>query len=132
MTLLEIEHLLPSGFHDGYLSRLALDFACREAELSLDVLIGGDDQPAGDGYRKCRLIVHDYAFVILEPAIAYRQIGKPRGLGIDRTELRDEDRLAAERAGYEVPPRNFWLALFVYEWNSRIIINARDATLEFP
>jgi hypothetical protein len=26
---------------------------------------------------------------------------------------------------------NFWLALFVYDWNSRIVISARDAEMKF-
>ncbi len=131
MNLIEIEQSLPNGFHDAYLNQLALDFARHEAELSLEVLIGTDDQPGSDKYRKCRLTFHDYAIVMIEPAVAHRDIGKARGLGVDRTELDDEDRLAVAKTGYKIPSDNFWLALFIYEWNSRIIINARDASLEF-
>ena len=130
MNLLEIENLLPNGFHDAYLARLSLDFSRREAEFSIDILTGTDDQPVSDRYRKCRLIIHDYAVVMLEPPVAYRDIRKAKGLGIDRTELSDEERRAVADSGYTIPKDNFWLALFVYEWNSRIVINARDATLE--
>jgi hypothetical protein len=131
MDLLTIENLLPNGFHDAYLIQLTWDFMKREARVLLDVLVGNDDQPASERYRRCLLNIRGCAVVMIEPAIAYREIKSPRGLQIDRTDLNEKDRKAVMEGGYEIPEGNFWLTWFVYEWNSRIIINARDASLEF-
>ena len=131
MDLLTIEELLPNGFHDAYLSELTLDFIGREANILLDVLMANDNQPVGERYKKCRLTLHDCAVVLLEPAVAYREIKAPEGLEVDRTEFGEEDQKRIIEAGYRVPKENFWLALFVYEWNSRIVINARDGKLQF-
>jgi hypothetical protein len=131
MDLRLIEQLLPNGFHDAYLSRLALDFVNRDVELSLRVLVANDDQPASERYRQCRLMLHDYSVLILEPAIAYREIKPSRGLQIDQTQLTDEDYHAFRQVGYNMREGNFWLALFVYDWNSRIVISARDAEMKF-
>jgi hypothetical protein len=126
-----IEQSLPNGFHDAYLTRFALDLVRRDVDLLLDVLMADDDLPRVERYQSCKLTLHDYAVVTLEPAVAYREIKRSEGLEVDRVQLKEEDYRALIEAGYEIPAGNFWLALFVYSWNSRIIINARDATLEF-
>jgi hypothetical protein len=126
-----IEQSLPNGFHDAYLTRFALNLVCRDVELSLNVLMADGDHPRAERYESSKLTLHDYAVVTLEPAVAYREIKRCEGLEVDRVQLKEEDYRALQEAGYEIPVGNFWLALFVYSWNSRIIINARDATLEF-
>ena len=131
MDLQSIEQSLPNGFHDACLTGLALSFPRRDVELLFDALMANDDVPAAERYRRCRLVLRDCAVVILEPAVAYREIRPSEGLQIDQTQLKEKDYQAFKDAGYTVPPANFWLALFVYDWNSRIVVNARDAILEF-
>jgi len=126
-----IERSLPNGFHDAYLTRFTLDLVRRDVDLMLNVLMADDDHPRAERYKSCRLTLHDNAVITLEPAVSYREIKRYEGLEVDRVQLKDEDYRALREAGYEIPVGNFWLALFVYSWNSRIIINARDATLEF-
>jgi hypothetical protein len=131
MDLRLIEQSLPNGFHDAYLSALDLDLVHHDVELSLSVLVANDDQPVSERYKQCRLTLRDYSVLVLEPAIAYREIKPSRGLQIDQTQLNEEDYQAFRQVGYNMREGNFWLALFVYDWNSRIIINARDADLNF-
>jgi hypothetical protein len=131
MDLRLIEQSLPNGFHDAYLSGLDLDFVHHDVELSLSVLVANDDQPVSERYRQCRLTLHDYSVLVLEPPIAYREIKPSRGLQIDQTQLNEEDYQAFRQVGYNMREGNFWLALFVYDWNSRIVISARDADMEF-
>jgi|SRR6267378_2854261 len=131
MDIEQIEQSLLNGFHDAYLTRFALNLVVRDVELSLDVLMADDDHPLAERYRSSKLTLHDYAVVTLEPAVAYREIKLRESLEVDRLRLKEEDYRALREAGYEIPAGNFWLALFVYSWNSRIIISARDATLEF-
>jgi len=131
MDIEQIEQSLPNGFHDAYLTRFAMNLVVRDVELSLHVLIADDDHPRAERYGSSKLTLQDYAVVTLEPAVAYREIKRGEGLEVDRVRLSEEDYRALREAGYEIPAGNFWLALFVYSWNSRIIINARDATLEF-
>ena len=131
IDLLAIEELLPNGFHDAFVHELRLDFIQLKVELVLDVLMACRGEPEDEGYKKCRLTLHDYAAAVLEPAVAYRGAKSPDGLEIDRTVFNEDDQRRIKEAGYKVPDGNFWLAFFVYDWNSRIVINARDATLEF-
>jgi hypothetical protein len=68
---------------------------------------------------------------VLEPAIGYREIKPSEGLQIDQTQLKEEDYQAFRQVGYKIREGDFWLALFVYDWNSRRVISARDADMEF-
>lgn len=131
MDILQIEALLPSGFHDAYILALTMDFVRRDIEFSLNVLMGTAETSTNQAYMRCRFALHDCAIVTFEPAIAYREIKRSKGIEIDRVQLTNKDYEDFKKMGYEVPEENFWLAFFVYEWNSRIVINARDAALEF-
>lgn len=131
MDIEQIEQSLPNGFHDAYLTLFLLNTVRRDIELSLNVLLADDGDLQAERYESCKLTLNDYAVVTLEPAVAYREIKGCDGLEVDRVQLKEEDYRALKEAGYEIPAGNFWFALFVYSWNSRIIINARDATLEF-
>jgi len=130
MDLRLIEESLPNGFHDAYLSGLNLDFIRHHIELSLSVLVGNDDQPVSERYRQCRLTLRDYSVLVLESAVAYREIKPSEGLQIDQTQLKEEDFEFFRQAGYNIREGDSWLALFVYDWNSRIVISARDADME--
>jgi hypothetical protein len=131
MDLEMIEEMLPNGFHDAYLSELRIDLVRREVCLFLYALFGDDDQPEAERYKKCKMTIHNYAAAIIETAVAYREIKGTRGLEVDRTALTEADQRSVTQAGYKIPTENFWLSLFVYAWNSRIIVNAPDATIEF-
>jgi hypothetical protein len=131
MTLEQLEAQLPNGFHDAYLGELDWDFQRREVKVVLYVLVGNDEQPISERYKKSVLKFRGCALVVVEPAVAYRAIKSVRGLQIDRTEVSEIDRIAIREAGYLISAENFWLAWFVYEWNSRLIINAEDVSFEF-
>jgi len=131
MHLRQVEQMLPNGFHDAYLGRFEQDFVRREVKLYLDLLMGNDDEPAQQRYQRAKLTLSQCALVALEPAVCYREIKPARGLWLGETQLKENEYTAIRDAGFKIPDENFWLALFVYDWNSRVVINAADASLEF-
>lgn len=118
---------LPNGFHDCYMGKISTDFVNKTVSLQVDLLVGDDD--SSEQYKTHLLSFAQVALLHFEPPVNYRNIGRARGLAMDGVTLNEVDKRTFKEEGYVIPNDNFWCAFFVYEWNSRLIINASSCEL---
>jgi hypothetical protein len=68
MTLDELAHTLPNGFHDAELRSFTMDYVARTLDLSLDIWTGDlDDPKKRELYRPARLSLAQVAYLAIEP-----------------------------------------------------------------
>jgi len=70
VTFEQLERSLPNGLHDAELVGLQVDYAAREAVLTVNVDIGGSDDDASQSsqnYRAARIRFFEIQFVVIDP-----------------------------------------------------------------
>jgi len=128
MTLAELEISLPNGLHDAELIGIRVDYATRQAVLSVNVDIGKSDDgdlQTHESYRGARIRFFGVQFVVIDPPAAAYSSGLSMidtGSGEPRT---SPCRLPP------IPDDCFLCWVFVTEWNSFIRISAHDVALEW-
>jgi hypothetical protein len=71
MTLDAVARQLPSGFHDTFLRRLAIDYVKQQAVLDLSVSVGDPDATSHEereAYRRAQVVISDFIWCIIEPS----------------------------------------------------------------
>jgi hypothetical protein len=130
MTLDELDHTLPNGFHDAEIFSYELDFVTGMAKFHLNLLVGGPDDPEGERqkYQKATLVVSGLCFLSIDPPsskYSFLPDGKPICVSGDPAKpdnLPSLPDLAAKLL------RGSWCyRFFVHDWNAFIHIAARDA-----
>jgi hypothetical protein len=130
VTLDELDHALPNGFHDAQLFSLELNYAAGRAKLHLNLLVGWPEDPAGqrETYQEAILTVTGLCFCSIEPPYHnYRFLpdGKPTWLSGDPAK---PDHLPSLPALVEKCPAGTWFyRFFMSDWNAFIYIAGRDA-----
>jgi hypothetical protein len=116
MTIEEIEETLPNGFHDANLRKIEIDYAKGEVKVEVSVWIGdleSSDEELREKKRDGRLMVSGLQFCMIE---------------------RPDSRYPYQEAG------SLWIAdsnegfihyFFINNWNSFIILAAKDARFEW-
>lgn len=66
MTIEEISHTLPNGFHDSNLVRLEVDYGESRGVLTFDIDLSTIETDSGK-MRRAQLILHDLLYVAIEP-----------------------------------------------------------------
>jgi hypothetical protein len=132
MTLDELDHALPNGFHDADILSLELDYVAATAKLHLSLLVGWpeDPDPERQAYQEAMLIVAGLCFSSIEPpspAYPFLPDGKPINVSGDPAEPADFPSLPELAA--KLPVGSWCYRLFVNDWNSFIHIAGRDAKL---
>ena len=128
MTLDELAASLPNGLHDAELSAIALDFAKREARLSLDIWIGDDE--VLEAYQQAEVTLSGLIFWMSEAPDASYPYELAEAITIDSGPL---SQLPAEKRP-QLPPITttaFLNWIFVVDWNAFIYLAAEDASLRW-
>jgi hypothetical protein len=94
MTLDELDHALPNGFHDADILSLELDYVAATAKLHLSLLVGWpeDPDPERQAYQEAMLIIAGLCFCSIEPpspAYPFLPDGKPINVSGDPAEPAD-------------------------------------------
>ena len=128
MTLDELAASLPNGLHDAELAAVALDFTKREAQLSLDIWIGDDEER--EAYRRAEIMLSGLAYWVSEPPDPRYPYGEPEALRIDAgpsTKLSESERSKLP----PIPVDAFSNYIFVVDWNAFIYLAAQSAVLKW-
>ena len=130
MTLDELNHRLPNGFHDAQIFSIELDYAAGTAKLHLSLLVGSPDDPPPqrDEYQEANLVVTGLCFCSIEPpfpSYPFLPDGRPVDASGDPAKSDHLPSLAALSA--KCPPGTWYYRFFVSDWNAFIHIAARDA-----
>ena len=69
MTLEELDHSLPNGFHDAKMFSLSIDYAAGIAIFRLSLLVGWPDDPPPEryAYQEATLTVRGLCFCSIDP-----------------------------------------------------------------
>jgi hypothetical protein len=130
MTLEELDHSLPNGFHDAQLFALELNYAAGSAKLHLNLLVGWpeDPEPNREAYQEAMLTITGLYFCSIgAPQSSYPFLpnGSPISLSGDPAK---PDHLPSLLDLVEKCPTGTWsYRFFVDDWNAFIYIGGRDA-----
>jgi hypothetical protein len=132
MTLDELDHTLPNGFHDAEIFSVELDYAAKTARFRMNLLVGwpDDPEPERQAYQEATLVVNGLCFCSVDPpSSTYPFIpdGKPICVGGDPAKSDHLSSLSDLAAKF---PSDTWCyRFFVHDLNSFIHIAGRDAVL---
>ena len=137
MTLAELEDTLPNGFHDAYITSVAMDYVRAELRLGMSLSFSvPDDPPEVPGYRPAivkesgvKLFVVDAPNPDPQYSILERDEQPANGFVTSTSEdwNKEIDQGLIDAAGPTAPLYSF----FIGTWNSCIHIAATDATYEW-
>jgi len=134
MTLFELEHSLPNGFHDAHIHNFSIDYVKREATITLDVLVGvpeGKTEFERAAYRKCLLKLSGLEYFVIDPPDSSYQYAKPGTLWIDAGPLGSAELTSKIKLPSLQSKNAFAYLFFVQDWNSSFYIAATDSSLEW-
>jgi len=139
MTLEELAHTLPNGFHDSALKSLSVDYERRTVHLEMSLKVGDSDGPQEqrDDVRDAHIQVSGLLFLVVDPpsTTAGYDFKSPGELWIvDGYETRSIPEFAktiSRDLMEALPPEAFAQSFFVSEWNSYIHIAARDCAMKW-
>ena len=69
MTLEELDHNLPNGFHDAEIFSFGLDYVAGTAKFRMNLLVGwpDDPEPERQAYQEATLVVSGLCFCAIDP-----------------------------------------------------------------
>lgn len=128
MTLDELAHTLPNGFHDTNINRTILDYEAGTASLTLDIFVGEVDAEPNERelYRLAELTLEGLAFWIIEPPNSDYLSWDPGSVRID---ISGAEHVPSAIRELPVPAGSFLNTIYVYDWNSFIYLAAQNARL---
>jgi hypothetical protein len=132
VTLDELDHKLPNGFHDAKIFSIELNYAAGTAKLSLSLLVGWpeDPEPERQQYQEANLMVTGVCFCSIDPpspTYPFTPRGRPILASGDPAQSNHLPLLAELSA--KCPHGTWFYRFFVDDWNAFIHIAARDAEL---
>ncbi len=134
MTLDELDHNLPNGFHDAEISSLELDYVAGIAKFQLSLLVGGPDGPEamGDTYRRAILTITGLCFCSIGhpyPTYPFLPNGKP--ICVSGDPARPDHLPTLSDLAAKFPAGTWCYRFFVQDWNAFIHIAGRDAEVRW-
>lgn len=133
MTLDELDHTLPNGFHDAEIFSLEIDYAARTAQFQMALLIGlsDDPEPERQAYQKATLLISGLCFCSVEPPYTTYPFLRGGSIWVGGDPAKS-DHLPTLSALMEKCPEGTWCyRFFVVDWNAFIHIAAREAELKW-
>ena len=131
MTFEQLEDLLPNGFHDAQIEKVAVDYAQRSASIVMQLLIGTPDSIDRDEYRRATLNISGLGYVAIEPpdptypfmrsGAALNVAGYPE----------DREKFPLDALQPMMPKDITCYRFFVHDWNAFIHIAAKEIQLSW-
>jgi hypothetical protein len=139
MTLEELAHTLPSGFHDSALKGLSVDYERRTLRLDVSLKVGAPDGPREqrDNIRDAEVEISGFVFFVIDPPCpdpAYDFISAGEVWIGDGYETRSIPKFTGaidEKLLNAVPEGAFVESFFVHDWNSFVHVAARDCAVKW-
>jgi hypothetical protein len=139
MTLEELAHRLPSGFHDSTLRGLSIDYERRTLRLDVSLKVGDPDGPREqrDDIRDAEVEISGVVFFVIDPPCpdpAYDFVSAGEVWIGDGYETRSIPKFAEaidEKLLNAVPEGAFVQSFFVHDWNSFVHVAARDCAMKW-
>lgn len=133
MTLAEINHSLPNGFHDAEITKFVWDFAAESAVFDIDLLIGGPETEDREERRAGRLELKGILFIAIDPPYPRELDPRPYkasgALQIDGVVTDEKILEVLPKLKPELPADTEIFSFYVVNSNSFIHIAAAEATL---
>ena len=133
-TLREIDYDLPNGFHDAILEVVTINYASNNAELNLQLWIGGPDaatEEEREAYKRAKLYLTDLVYFVIDPPGPGRQSPGPGTVWLDAGDATDQSNPEHLKPRSELPPDAFAYWFYVGPDNSHIHVAAKGASLEW-
>ena len=132
MTLDELDHELPNGFHDADILSLELDYVAATAKLHLSLLVGWpeDPDPESQAYQEAILVVTGLCFCSIDPpspTYPFLPDGKP--INVSGHPAKPDDFPSLPDLAAILPSGTWCYRWFVNDWNSFIYIAGRNAEI---
>lgn len=122
MTLAELDQSLPNGFHDAQFERIEIDYAQRRVTFATRLWTG--DEVERERREQGTLVVEGLAFISMDRPDSKYPFAQREYLWVDHCP--PQEKLPEGL----VPDGCFASAFFVNEWNSFILVVAREARWE--
>jgi hypothetical protein len=134
MTLDELDHRLPNGFHDAQIYSLAIDYAAATVQLRIALHVGWPDDPGEERerYPDAEMLVTGLSFCSIEPPspdYPFPPDGKPISVGGDPE--REDYLPLLPHLSAKFRPGTWCYRFFVHDGNAFIPIAAQDAQLSW-
>ena len=135
MTLEELAHSLPNGFHDSKLKLLTVDFERRTICMQMSLLVGLPDDPPEhrDDYRDAQVDVSGFSFLVTERPDGSYNFAAPGSLTlVDAYEASSIPEVATELEFIlKSPYHKFVQSFYVSDWTSFIHIAGNDCSVRW-
>jgi hypothetical protein len=134
MTLADIEHLLPNGFHDAQIEQFVWDYRTNSASFIVELWVAKEEDESLEVYREARLDLKGIIFIMIDPPCPRELDPKPYKsssgtLQIDGFETTESmlPNLATLLEGVSAGTSPY--SFYVVNWNSYIHVAAKEAEL---
>jgi len=132
MTLDELDHKLPNGFHDAEIFSLELDYPAGIAKFRLSLLVGWpeDPDPERQAYQEATMMVMGLCFCSIDPpypGYPFHPDGRP--ICVSGDPAKPDHMPSLPELAAKFPAGTWCYRFFVHDWNAFIHIAARDVEL---
>jgi hypothetical protein len=139
MTLEELAHTLPSGFHDSALKGLSIDYERRTLRLDVSLKVGDPDGPREqrDDIRDAEVEISGVVFFVIDPPCpdpAYDFVSSGElwiGDGYGTRSIPKFTEAIDQKLLNAVPEGAFVQSFFVHDWNSFVHVAARECAMKW-
>lgn len=134
MTIKEIQHSLPNGFHDSELNKIEIDYVKREIKLHIDVNISDYGKTTESEFRKGLLTVTGFHYCAIDPPSSSYPYKKAEGQWMDnfyQVSNSPDEKFVLEKLPDNLPENTFVIRSFIFDWNSYLYLAATDAHFEW-
>jgi hypothetical protein len=132
VTLDELDHTLPNGFHDAHILSFALDYVAGVATFHLNLLVGwpDDPEPEREAYQQATLIVRGLCFCSIDPPDStYPFLPDEKPIRIAGAMAKPDFPPFTPELVAKFPADTWCYCFFVDNWNAYINIAGRDTEL---
>ena len=132
VTLEELDHNLPNGFHDAEIFSFELDYAAGTARFRMNLLVGwpDDPEPERQAYQEATLVVNGLCFCSIDPPSStypFLPDGKP--ICVSGDPAKSDHLSSLPDLAAKFPSETWCYRFFVDDWNAFIYIAGREAEL---
>jgi hypothetical protein len=131
MTFEELEHILPNGFHDAKIERVAIDYVQRSASVLMQLLTGTPDSVPDVDYRAATLTFTGLGYLVIEPPDpTYPFMRRSAALNVAGYS-EDPASFPCDAILADAPVKLTRCRFFVHDWNAFVHVAAEGMELSW-